>query len=204
MANQYADPAVVLQRATLTFDALGLNSADALDDLVSLLNDRASALIENLTQRDFIQHTDDVVEMDGNDLQILVLPGYPILAVSQILEDGVLMVTTDYRVRRGTPSDPDNAGVIEHRPPGVFREGWERFEVTYTWGYATVPPVIQSVAENLIVRVLISIKATKDAPGATSVGMDGFSITYDKDMLRTLLSEDDRMALARYQRIITG
>ncbi len=197
----YGDPETILRRTGVTYSDLGFASQAQYDAFIEDLNLRASDLIDSETNRDFRRH-DDVVRLDGTDLPEIALPGYPVIELESVLEDDSVLEVAEYRVKRTGAAAP-NSGVIERKPPGIWFDGWENYEFTYSWGYDAPPFVISSIAENLVVRTLQAAAAADSAPGATSYSMDGFAVAYDKDMLRTLLSEDDRLALGRFRRILT-
>lgn len=199
----YGDPAIVKSRVVLGFADLGFADQPAYDAFLTSMNERASQLVIDETGRDFDLHAADAIVLDGTDGPDLLLPGYPIVSVASVTEGGEVVAATDYRIKRSEAGAP-NSGILQRKPPSLWAEVWGSIAITYTWGYATPPASIRAVVENLMVRLVQGRLAGSKAPGATSISMDGFSVAYDKDMLRALLSDDDRLVLDRYRRILVA
>jgi hypothetical protein len=207
--HAYADEAIVKQRAGVGYADLGFADQAEFDDFVHAMNLRASAVIDEATNRDFVLHVDAVDKYDGTDDAFLDLRGYPVISIASVKEDGVALATTEYRLKPGQVGQ-GALGILERRPGATWNawpkntSDWERYEVTYTWGYQEPPHAIRHVAENLVVRGLQGAAAGAEAPGATSYSMDGFAVSYDKEVLRGLLGSDDQAVLNRFRVYNTG
>lgn len=199
MANRYADVQVVLKRCGVTAADAGLADDDALKILIGDLNDRASAAIEDYCRRDFIEHANQVEKYDGTDDAFLDLRGWPIISITSVTADGVALVAgTDYRQRPGRAGG-EAPGILEKPAGQTWAKNWDRYVVTYSWGYASPPLDVKRIAEDVVVRGLQAIKHAREATGASSVSMDGFSTTYDSARLAGELLDEDRAVLAKWR-----
>lgn len=200
MANQYADPSLVAQRSGVSYGDLGLANQGALDALVSSLNNRASAAIEDYTKRDFLPHTSVTESYDGTGDAFLDLRGWPVTSITSVTDTGTVLVDgTDYRQVPARSPGGEAPGILE-RCKDVWCKDWGRYVVVYSYGYTTPPLDVKRVAEDLIIRVLQVAKVDRQATGTSSVSMDGFSATYARGAdLATQLTGDDMMALARWR-----
>lgn len=204
MASRYADIQVVLKRCAVSASDLGLDSDDALRSFIGDLNDRASAAIEDFCRRDFTLHSNAVEKYDGTDDEALDLRGWPVVSITSVTEDGVALVAdTDYR-QRPTVAGGESVGILEKPDGKTWGKAWHRYVVTYTWGYAATPLDVKRIAEDVVVRALQAAKADREAAGASSVTMDGFSTTYDRRALACELLDEDRAALAKWRYYTVG
>lgn len=201
-ASAYGDAVTIGRRSQVTFQDLGLPDQAALDALILGLNQRASDYIEKLTNRDFLLHAGDVVLLDGTDTETLGLPGYPVVALTSIKDDGDLIAADEYRLRRGDPLTNSNPGLVDRKPPNDWGKDWNRYEVTYTWGYAAPPPAIVGIVENMVSRLLQAAKVDRLGAGLSAKSMDGFSVTIDRTTLREAMSDGDMAVLNQYRRIL--
>lgn len=205
MPNAYANATLIGQRSGITYTDLGLADQAALDAFILSLNQRASAAIEDFCKRDFTQHIGAVESYDGTDDRFLDLRGWPILSITSVLDSGVALVAgTDYRQKPSTAGG-EAPGILEKPDGDVWARDWDRYTVTYTWGYASPPLDVQRVAEDVVVRMLQAAKADREAAGASSLSMDGFSVSYDRSTtLATELLPEDKAALAKWRFIQVG
>jgi hypothetical protein len=199
----YGDPAIVRTRIGLTYAELGFADDPSYTAFLLAMNERASQAVIDYTQRDFDLHEDEEALLDGNDLNTLALPGYPVVSVVEVLEDGELVAATDYRLLPGTPG-VGNSGILERRAPDLWWAGaWERYAITYDWGFTTPPASVKGVVENLMVRAVQGRQASfSGSQGATSYSMDGFAVAYDVAALRGMMTVDDQAVLNAYKRIV--
>lgn len=209
--SAYADEDIVKTRAGFGFADLGFSTQEEYDDYVHAMNLRVSAGIDTLTQRDFNAHTETLQKYDGTDDDSLDLRGWPVIEVTQVTEDGVALDASEYRLKKtpAVPNGTDAVGILERRPnngtTGWPRGAdWERYAVTYSWGYTEPPLDIRKVAEDALVAGLMALSAGLEAPGATSYAMDGFSVAYDRDMLRGAMTPEADAILARYRVVRLG
>jgi hypothetical protein len=196
MPNAYADAALVKQLAGVTYADLGLVDDAALDALILKLNQRASAIIDREAGRDFLQHVAAVETLDGNDGTDLLLQGFPVLSIASVTDRGVALDSTGYRLK--PTRNGSNAGVLQLADLEPWTQEYNRYVVTYTWGYTTPPLDVQQAAESMVIRALQAAKGDARATGATSWSMDGFSVTYDRQ-LRSFLSDAEVRAVRAYR-----
>jgi hypothetical protein len=204
----YADPETVKELSGITASDLGnVANSSELDSLISNLNDRAKSLIDEYCQRDFEEHAGETVKVDGNGRNELSLPQYaagdglyyPIINLSSVSLNGNSLDASDYRIKpQPNALSNRNAGVIE-RKNARWPEGWENIEVTLDWGYQSPPGEIKSIAETLIVDQLLDAAQAEQGSGATSISMDGFSVSFSE---RMRLNEEHKQRLGRFRRVI--
>jgi hypothetical protein len=152
----------------------------------------ASAVIRKWTRQDFTRVTDDVKVLRVLDERELVLPQRPVVSVSQIrvnslvLQDWVLsgdrlLRTGGWRRLPGTTTYPD---------PGLV-------EVTYTHGWDEVPDDVRTVCLDL------ASTTVTNPSGLRSVSIDDYSRTFASETLGSgSLSEAHRSILSAYRRRI--
>lgn len=204
----YGDSTVIKQRSGIEASDIGnVSNSSELDTLISNLNDRAKSLIDEHCQRDFDEHTGETVKADGNGRNELSLPQYaagdglyyPIINLSSVSLNGNPLDASDYRIKpQPNALSNRNAGVIE-RKRAIWPEGWENIEVTLDWGYQSPPEEVKSIAESLVVDQLLDAAQAEQGSGATSISMDGFSVSFSE---RMTLNEEQKQRLGRFRRVI--
>lgn len=189
----YGDASRILQRSGIAPEDLNLSSDQDLLDLVEALNDQASGLVDQYCGRDYLLHADEEYEQLGtNSRDRLMLPGYPVLSVSSVINRGATLTPTDYVLREG---------------PGVLllRSGaaWGSAKLVYSWGYTSPPPGIVVAVEEMAVVALTGAAKNWITRGADSASMDGFSVSYTEVVGLMGLSPSIVQMLDRY-RVATG
>lgn len=201
----YADATTVKNRSGVAADDLGLTSAE-FDALISTLNGQASDRIESYCRRDFEDHPDDVVSIDGNGRSSIRLPGYPVRSIASVEVGESKPRTLDpstYRVQDNPAMPGENSGVLE-RKRAVWPEGWENVTVTYTWGYTNAPDSVEGVADQLVIDALQAAAKDNRAAGATSLSLDGFSVSFPEGALRMTLDDDQKSTLDDHRRVVVA
>lgn len=191
MPNTYGDAATIKQRAGLAYTDLGLANSGALDALVAGLQQRVTDAVERYCRRDFTQHAAVTELYDGKNYDTLNLRGYPVISITSVTVNNVLQDAATYRLKP-TPNGGDDAGLLQ-RKNMVWQRGWANISIVYTWGYASVPLVVQGVVEDVAVRVLLDAARAYKTKGAMSIGMDGFESSWEK--LSVKLDDIDKVAL---------
>ena len=100
------------------------------DSLFELLIDSVSEAFNGRVGRVLAKATYTDKYIDGNGKESLILPNYPIISVTSIHENGVLLTegaAADYVV--------DYAAGIIHRVGGVWARGRQTIKITYAAGY---------------------------------------------------------------------
>lgn len=162
--------------ARLTRD--GVSSIPSGEVLSGLLED-AKDLIDGWCRRNFDDHPDDTVALDGNGLDEILLPVSPLRSVSAVSVDGTAL----------TAAELAELEVLSH---GCLRGyTWlrdARVVVICTWGYATPPEKVKRACLLLASR-LHRHKGVREkaAQGLRSQSVEGVSISLDpQDMDRDL------------------
>lgn len=202
----YGDPDTIKATCGVTENDLGSlpdsdgdgSTTDEFENLISALNERASNLIEKYCHRDFGHHTGATATLDGNGRQSIRLskatgnePYYPVTSIVEVRLHGDALDADEYRV------DRDN-GILE-RKNARWIGGWENIGVDLEWGYSSPPPAIKEVAEDLVREQLHSAAASEKGKGASSISIDGFSVSFPE---RMYLSESHKEQLNRFRRVL--
>lgn len=131
-------------------------------DRLNVLISAASAAFRAETGQTVSLVEDDVVELDSNGASVLLLPAYPVTAVTAVVIDGEPQSVADFEWSR--------KGILRRR--GGWPAGYRKVIVTYSHGYAEVPAdVAAAVAEAVAVRL-------NTQPGRTSVTLGAFSASF--------------------------
>lgn len=198
MPNAYGDATTIRRRCGLTYEDLGLADDSTLTALIVSLNERASAAVEHECRRDFIQHANVTEKYDGTNRDTMRLRGWPVISITSVTVNGVLQAADTYRV---LPSDGGmpNAGILQ-RKNHVWPKSWEGTSIVYSWGFADPPLGVRQVVEDIVIRALQNAAAAFKGKAASSVSLDGFSVTFTRDPVT--LTEQDKAALAPYRSVI--
>ena len=116
--------------------------------------------IETATGESFFAAVSEVLKIDGPGGNTLMLPKYPILTITKINCDGVEWTGADItnsfaiyneegmiKVREGI--NYDNVDLDE-----VFAKGTQNIEITGTFGYASVPALVEELATLIVIRIM--------------------------------------------------
>jgi hypothetical protein len=175
---------------------LGIPSGSTEDDaLLTGLITAASQFIQTWLNRQLMQATYTEVR-DGTGGQRLVFMNYPVTSVASLT---VGMLTVNPVSNPSTGTYP-NAGYL-FTPTEIrlndlyFERGFGNVQVTYTAGYATVPPDVQQAATELV-----SLRyRERDRIGHASKAVGGETVSYTiVDMspdIKTLLSAWRRVVM---------
>ena len=117
--------------------------------LVARLLREASAAMRTLLGQPVTRTTGALAELDSNGAEVVLLrdrgePAYPVLAVTQVVADGVTLDPGSYEWSR--------SGAL--RRAGGWPVGYRTVQVTFDYGYDPVPDdVVLAVAEAVAARV---------------------------------------------------
>ena len=165
-----------------------LEGVDTDAELESFIEDRlsgASEEIEEFCNRTFREPVEYTETREGNQSRTLQLRHYPVTEVVDIDARGESIGPDDVSIKQRAGFQGRNTGILK-RDPGrrprsnVWRSG-RQYEITYMAGWESPPGVVPSVAEDMTIagiREAIGSNAYADK-GASSISMDGFSVTYD-------------------------
>ena len=140
----------------------------------------ASRKIDSHCRRDFDQHADDTEKQDGEGLwgdldwqrhQSLTLKNHPVISVSQVEEDGTVLVEgTNYEVYL------DEAQIQLIPSSNYFKKQRKSIEITYTWGYATVPKNVEDTCIWLVAHEFFKMLKFSEGGVAASISIEGESV----------------------------
>ena len=148
------DQTDVEQLGLLDFD-------DPADPTVAQFIAVASARFEQLAGRTFGLESGIVETHDGRSRPKLRLEKWPIVAVTEVVEDGtVLTEGVDFLTY------PDGGYLIRGTQDYDLRWSGRRqgVQVTYDAGYATIPPLIVGVVAGLVVRAFMAAAVCASVP----------------------------------------
>ncbi|MGA4864106.1 hypothetical protein ACPB9J_15815 [Streptomyces lavendulocolor] len=173
-------------------DLAAVTQADIAAEAAELALASASAVIRRWTRQTITRVVDDVVTLRVLTEQELVLPQRPVVSVSQVRVNGLvlqdwvlsgdrLLRTGGWRRLPGTTTYPD---------PGLV-------EVTYTHGWVDVPDDVRAVCLDL------AAMSVTNPSGLRSVAIDDYSRTFAAETLGSgTLSDSHREILRDYRRRI--
>ena len=193
--SAYGDVTRTLTRSGITYADLGLESEAALASLTEDLIEQASSIVDQYCGRDFALHEDVAERYDGPGRRRLRLKGWPIISVTSVAVGGTALAEgVDYEVLSG-------GGILERVDGAVWPPGRRNISVVYTYGYTTPPGAIVSVVEDLVVGALTHAARNRATKGASSMSMDGYSVTYSELSRLMGLAPEQMQTLDRYRPI---
>lgn len=176
---------VIAQAGVSPSDLEGIDDDAELETFIEARLSGASDEIEEFCNRTFREPVEYTETREGNQSDTLQLRHYPVTEVVEIDARGEDIDTEDVSIVQRRGFQGRNTGILK-RDPGrrprsnVWRTG-RQYEVTYMAGWEDPPGVVPSVAEDMTIagiREAIGSNAFAEE-GASSVSMDGFSVTYD-------------------------
>lgn len=143
--------------------------------------DSATAMVRAVIGQYVEEVEDDVVVLDGSGTRVLMLPETPVSDVSLIEIDGEELDADEYQW---------SADGYVRKLNGTWSTDLRSVEITYTHGYATIPPLIVSITAKLAGRML-------DVPAAVRQETIGaYSVSYNPATLQA----DELVLLDTYKR----
>ena len=190
--SAYGDVARTLTRSGITYADLGLADDDALASLTEDLIKQASDVVDTYCGRDFALHEAETVRLDGNGRERIRLAGHPLLSITSVTLGSTPLDSTSYEVHPG-------AGILERIDGGVWSAGRRNLTIVYSYGYATTPPAIVGIVEDLVVGALTNAARNRAVKGASSMSMDGYSVAYSELSRLMGLAPEQVQILDRYR-----
>ena len=169
-------------------DWLGLSST-ADDALLARLIASASRFIESWVGRTITSVT-YTETFNGDGHARLVLPNYPVTAVSSVTIDGSPIPAAAPAAPNGYLFD----ALVLYLNGYAFARGVQNVTVVYTAGYASVPP---DLAQACIELVALRYKE-RDRVGQGSKSVGGETITFTV----AEMTESVRATLSRYRKVV--
>jgi len=161
---------------------LGITSATD-DPLLDRLVSSASGYIQSWLNRSFAS-TSYTETFDGTGFDTRMVSNYPITAVSSVVVNGVSIPLAPNSLASGYAFAERKIVLRGY----AFVSGTLNCTVTYTAGYATVPPEIGQAC----IEIVANRYREKDRIGLVSKGLSGETITYSQkdfpDSVRTVLN----------------
>lgn len=191
MSQHYGDVDTVLIQTGATPDSfVNIDTQQELEGFIETELEEASDAINRYCKRTFRLVQNDSHTFPGSGSDTVRLPGFPIQEIHSLTREGTeLTEGTDFEIKQNRAQAGANMGILRRLENGKPRRHtvWRRhasFEIEYDWGFpeADIPPVLNGVAEDIVseeVTNSITTSARGQAGGATSVSMDGFSVSYD-------------------------
>ena len=176
---------VIAQSGVSPGDLEGINDQTALESFIEDRLTGASNEVEEFCNRTFREPVEYTETREGNQSDTLQLRHYPVTEVVEVDARGENIDVSDVSIVQRRGFQNRNTGILK-RDPGrrprsnVWRTG-RQYEVTYMAGWEDPPGVVGSVVEDMVIaglREAIGSNAYAEE-GASSVSMDGFSVTYD-------------------------
>lgn len=191
MPGGYSDRADLKRYTQVDATDLGLSDSTDSDsdgdsdweEFLDSLAEKAQARIENFCKRDFADHSNVTVTLDGGggNSKVMRLP-HPVRSVSAVRVDGDTTASEDYAWKeagtliktggsRSQTTGTLGIGITSGR--ATWPAGYDNIEVDLTWGYSTPPSDIQEAEMMLVDHTLVGHVQKREAPIVQS---DDFSI----------------------------
>jgi hypothetical protein len=146
----------------------------ATDDAIAALIDGASGFVRAWLNRDITSHDYDI-RRNGRGTAMMLLPAYPITAVSLLEIDGQTISASQGWGQSGYLVDDTRIVLFDH----CFTRGWSNIHIRFTAGYATVPAEIAQACNELVVLKY----RTRDKLEVASKTLAGETVSFtQKDM----------------------
>lgn len=89
-------------------------------------------------------------DMDGNDLIRIFARSFPVLDISEVTINGVVIAPVLYAINRRT-------GSVTLKD-GIFPEGVQNVSLSGVYGYESLPPLIEKIATLIVAKTALSAK----------------------------------------------
>jgi predicted lactoylglutathione lyase len=186
-------------------DDLGakLNQDLSASDAALIAIDSACDVCRTLSEQDFNQAIEDEIVLDGSGTEILLLPQYPVGAITSVSEDkgDPLVEDADFVVNAATGAlvrTPSSQGYISNnfstKPWVVWNLGRQNIAITYDhgWDYPDIPRDVRMVALAIAERFFLQ------TAGVTSESLGSRSVSYKSEA--TDVTANELRILLKYKR----
>ena len=187
--THYGTVQTVKLETNASVETLNVDSEQALDDYIKAELEVASSEIDRYCNRTFRLVENHVDTIRGTNLTTIQLNNSPVQTIHSVEENGSeLTEGEDFKLKKRSNFDGENNGILEKltggEPSPYARWHATVYTIEYDWGYSDVdiPKVLNSVAEDLVaagVSNAIAQNSATEKGGASSISMDGFSVSYD-------------------------
>lgn len=186
---------VISALGQLTYSELGFEDQTSFDKEIMKAILEAQGMIDNHTRSAFASTT-GVDVFDGNGGERYFPKKAPIISVSKLEDRGVK--TDDWTE---ISSDDYYVQEIFIRYPFGFEVGVQNYQLTYTYGYATVPGDVEFVTKEVASRIMKREHQRKQGAFAPS---EGFTPNLEEDVTKDPFDEALKAKLKGYVMPIIG
>lgn len=117
-------------------------SDTSFDALIEFLINAVSTQLEGYCQRPLKAQSFTNEEFDGTGRNTLLLPAFPVSAITTVTIDDVLVPAAEYKVRK-------NRGALV-RLQGCWPKGIMNIKLSYTGGFATIPADLELACKHTV------------------------------------------------------
>lgn len=178
----YGSVETVKARTDPDFETFGFANESELDAWIETNLEEASSAIDGFCRRSFGEQSVTGEEASVINATEIRVTNYPVTSITEIREGDTVVDEDDYRITPTSNMPDRNAGVIE-RTDGTWRRrilaGGPDIEVDYEFGFESVPPVVDSVANEMVINIINEAEAEIASNRTQSLSMDGYSVTFD-------------------------
>lgn len=142
------------------------NEAEESAQAQAMLDQATGEMVSYMGGQTIVEATDTGIKLDPNNNLIVVLPQFPVTAVTAVAVDGTTLTVAD-------DVDWYASGIMKRRNDASW--GWKRQSVvvTYKHGYATIPPDLMGVCRARAARLLDNPTAVSNEAADTYSGNYG-------------------------------
>lgn len=152
------------------------------DPAVALWISAASEKIDEYCQQDFSPHTDQEEDYNGKGMwgneewqrhNTLQLKNWPVIDITIVVDNtNTLTEGEDYEIF------PEKALIMLTPPSRYFKKKIKGIQVTYSYGYATVPKGIADVCTWLVANAFEKRLKFSEAGPAQSINIEGHTVSF--------------------------
>lgn len=168
-------------------DLCGVNASIIKSDWLDWADDE----IEAATGESYFAAVSEVLKIDGPGGGTLILPKYPIIAITKIVCDGV-----DITPISGSFAIYNDEGMIKVLEglnldylglDEVFAKGTQNIEITGKFGYSAIPKIVEELATLIVIRIMRENNLITKEVIQESIG--DYSVSYKNnggDLIKTI------------------
>lgn len=164
-------------------DYLEVSFGELDDERANVILDTVEGTILGYCNRtSFAVVDDDEVTLDGSGSDVLLLPSYPVTAVA--IHDRLL----DVDLVDDVDFEWTSRGILRRLHGRKWSPRARAYEIVFTHGYATLPPVLKGVSLRIAARAVVNPESL------TSEDAEGYSARFaiDDSRLATVSTADRR------------
>jgi hypothetical protein len=141
--TSYCSVEDVKRYSQIVYSDLGFSDDNEFSNFISnTIIPRASSIVDSYCGHDFLLHS--VTEKyDGNGTYVLTIRNAPIVSVSYVKKDGEEIDPSEYYAMKT---------IIVFKQ--ILEKGFQNYEVSYSYGYSSIPEVIKDVTARICANML--------------------------------------------------